>query len=622
MLLLIIQKTVPLERAADDLWLKSQLPAPMLPVVIIGGGPIGLVSSILLSLQDIPHCVFEQFPGTSIHPKACGLNQRTIEIFRQLGVEEEVKKHRAPLDSVSKTAWYTNLGPNGCEIYSREAWGGGRYRDEHERASPVQYSILAQIRLEPILQRRALQLNPGGIRYNTKVIEVEEKQDRVVVTVQRKDGASEQIEASYVLGADGGRGLAESLGIEWQGEHDIVDMVTAHFKADITSTHPDKRVFISWIMNPKLKGSLGGGYLYHLGPYYPAWEPHAEWVYAAPKHPDDPEKFDAQSMTQRIKTSLELPDLDIDLLSLSHWMVNARITNRYRSQGGRVFLIGDACHRVPPWGALGMNTGIQDAHNLIWKLALATKSGSPSTYNALLDTYQEERRPIAQRVATNSLHNMRNHSNIMDSAVGITADTSTEENFDALDAFFDSRRPEHHAKREAVRKAGEILDLEFHAPGIEIGWFYPSADINNEGAKSRHGGQLLKDGSFNITAYHPSTIPGHHLPHAYLQRKDEVISTRDLVKLDRFVLLTQTDGLWDEARSDIVEVEIIDGKDNWTDRDGRWAHLCGVRKDGAVLVRPDGIVAWRSTEFVPKALHGFPALLKAILKQDRPQPVL
>lgn len=147
----------------------------MLPIIVIGGGPVGLVSSILLSMHGLPHIVLEQFPGISIHPKACGLNQRTIEIFRQLGIEEDVRKHRAPLMSVSRTAWYTNLGPYGREIYGREAWGGGKYVDEYKCVSPVQYSTLAQIRLEPILQKRALQLTLDAIRYNTNVTRVEER---------------------------------------------------------------------------------------------------------------------------------------------------------------------------------------------------------------------------------------------------------------------------------------------------------------------------------------------------------------------------------------------------------------------------------------------------------------
>ncbi|KIW10700.1 hypothetical protein PV08_11664 [Exophiala spinifera] len=588
----------------------------MLPVAIVGGGPVGLVSSILLSMRKIPHQVFEQFPGTSIHPKACGLNQRTIEIFRHIGVEEEIKKHRAPLEIVGRTGWFTGVGPQSREIFSRDSWGGGKYENEYLQASPVQYSTLAQIRLEPILQQRALELNPAGIRYQSKVTSVREQRDHVSLEVARKDGQAEEVKAKFVIGADGGRGLAESLGIGWKGERDIVDMVTAHFKADLTSIHPDPRIFISWLINPRLQGSLGAGYLYHLGPYYPQRAAKEEWVLAAPRSRNDPVEFDNATMIDRIRCSLEIPDLDVDLLSLSQWTVNARVTESYRSRGGRVFLAGDACHRVPPWGALGMNSGVQDAFNLIWKLALAIKSNTLAAYSGLLDTYEEERKPIAVRVAQNSLKNMRSHANVMDHAVGINADTTTEQNLSALAAYFDPTHPENSAKREAVRKASGELDHEFHAPGIEIGWFYPSADINNEGVKTRHGGQIKEDGSFNSTQYCPSTIPGHHVPHAWLVKGDKVVSTRDLIQLDRFVLFTQTSGVWDRAANNDIAVHTINGEaDNWSDRDGTWARLCGVEKDGAVLMRPDGIVAWRADSFSSKLLNELPSIIDRILKR-------
>ncbi|KAK5042880.1 hypothetical protein LTR84_012413 [Exophiala bonariae] len=591
----------------------------MLPVAIVGGGPVGLVSSILLSMRKIPHVIFEQFPGTSIHPKACGLNQRTMEIFRHIGVEREVVKHRAPLNVAGKTGWYTNIGPNGREIYSRDSWGGGKYQEEYRRASPAQYSTLAQIRLEPILQRRALEIAPNCISYNSKVTSVKEKGDKVVLTVDRGNRGSEDVEAQYVLGADGGRGLAESLGIGWEGESDIVDMFTAHFNADIASIHPNKAVFISWLVNPKLRGSRGSGYLYHLGPYYPTREKKEEWVLASPKHPEDPVEFDEKTMVERIRRSLEIPDLDLSLRSISNWTVNAKVAERYRSEGGRIFLVGDACHRVPPWGALGMNSGIQDAHNLIWKLGLALKSGQPTKYSNFLDTYEKERRPIAQRVARNSLHNMLNHNNIMDGALDITAETSTEENLASVAAYFDESHELYKEKRERVRQAAADLDNEFHAPGIEIGWFYESADINGEGLAARHGGQLLADGTFDINNYHPSTIPGHHVPHSWLRKGDTTISTRDLVELDKFVLLTGKSGIWESVPNDLIHVQVIDGEAGWTDIEGTWAQLRGVDEDGAVLIRPDGIVAWRARNSEPSSTSKLTALVQSLLyqKSDR-----
>ncbi|KAI1391698.1 FAD binding domain-containing protein [Hypoxylon trugodes] len=586
----------------------------MIPVAIVGGGPIGLVSSILLSLNGIEHVVFEQYPDTSIHPKACGLNQATVEIFHHIGIEEEFAKHRAPFDSVSATAWYTSLGKDSIEIARREAWGAGQRSQEYQRNSPAHYSILAQIRLEPILKRRALALNPKGLRYQTKVLSVREEDDSVILLVRTKDGAEEEVRAQYVLGADGGRGFAQSIGIEWEGKRDIVDMMTVHFKAELEAVHPDKSVFLSWLINPTMRGSLGSGYLYHIGGYFPRREANSEWVFAFPRLPEDPKTFEREDTIKRIRRSLGIPNLDIDLLSISHWSVNAIVAECYRSKGGRIFLVGDAAHRIPPWGALGANSGIQDAFNLIWKLVFALRSSNPKSFDGLLDTYEFERQPIARRIASNSLSNMLNHGNVMDTALGISADEAcVEDNLEAVRAFTDPDHPQHINKRDAVKKAAADLDLEFNAPGIEIGWFYPSADINNEGDKTRHDGQVLEDGNFDIMNYHPSTIPGHNLPHAWLKKGDKDTSTRYLIRLDSFVLLANS-SQWSPAQNKLIHVEVIDGQEGWTDRDGEWSRLCGVGPDGAALVRPDGIVAWRAHEWTPGAIRLLPTILSDILK--------
>lgn len=566
----------------------------ILPVAIVGGGPVGLVSSILLSMLKIPNRVFEQYPGTSIHPKACGLNQRSVELFRRIGVEKEFKQARAPTNIVGKTGWFTGIGPRDRAILVRDAWGGGKYAEAYEKYSPCEYSVLPQIRLEPILQQRALSLNPKAVQYNAKVAEVVEKADHVTLVVNNADGSSEEVNAKYVLGADGGRGMAERLGIGWVGERDILDMITVHFKSDIAKIHPNKDVFISWLVNPRMKGSIGTGYLYHLGPYNTLSGTGNEYVLATPKMSEDPAQFDEETTTARVRKSLGIPDLNVDIMSISHWLVNARVTDRYRSKNGRIFLVGDACHRVPPWGALGLNSGFGDVQNLIWKPAYAIRSGRPHEYGRLLDTYDQERRPIATMVAKNSLSNMRNHANIIDKSLGITSETSTEENIEAINAYFDPSHPDHQTKRQNIEDAADILDHEFHAPGIEIGWFYPSADINEEGGSNRHGGQLKENGDFDIVNYHPSTIPGHNLPHAWLKKGDRTVSTRDLVRIDNFVLITHGGGDWNQFKSDLVDIEVIDGGRGWTDVEGTWAELSDVAKDGAILVRPDGIVAWRS----------------------------
>ncbi|TPX17725.1 uncharacterized protein E0L32_002826 [Thyridium curvatum] len=570
------------------------------PVVIVGAGPIGLCASILLSQRGIRHVVFERHPGTSIHPKACGINQRTTEIFRAMGIYEEVRRVAAPDDIKGRTGWFTSLGGqgngiDGREVWSRDAWGGGIYSTEYETYSPARYEILPQIRLEPILVRRAMELaaTPDTLRFGAEVLGLDDRGDAGVVVKVSEQGEEREVLARYVIAADGGRSITDKLGVAWLGERDIMDMVSVHFRASIRQHHPDNRNFITWFIHPERGGSTRTGYLYQIGPWpldSPEAQGNEEWVFACAPTASDPEKFDNEAMIARLRDTLKIPDLQVEVISLSHWHVHAISAERYRS--GRVFLVGDAAHRIPPWGALGMNSGIQDVQNLVWKIQFALRgdaNGSPNKYDKLLDSYDIERRPIGRRVGLSSLHNLRSHGLIMDAALGVSPTNTAETNLAAIQAFWDESHPEHKAKLEAVHKASQTLDLEFKAPGAELGWFYPSADTHQEGKASRHQGQLDEDGELRMDVFSPSTIPGHNLPHVWISKHGQTIALRDLLLLDKLLLIGNGPA-WSQLEDETVHVELV-APGQWIDESGRWQEYL----DGydAVLVRPDGIVAWR-----------------------------
>ncbi|KAL3443561.1 FAD binding domain-containing protein [Aspergillus insuetus] len=582
----------------------SQSPNPRtnkltMSVIIIGGGPVGLLTSISLSTHGIPHTLFERYPGTSIHPKAVGLHQRTMEVLRSLDLEEAILAQAAPRYSHERTAWYTDLGPNRREIYTRDAWGGGEHAAEYEGISPCHYTVLPQVRLEPILLARARELNLSGIIHNADVIDVVElpsdsdQDGSVTVTVHHTDTSeTKTYNASYVIAADAGRTVGPKLGIESRGEADILDMVSAHIRAPgLRKWHPDPSVLIIWFIDPVRGGSIRTGYLYHLGPYTTTGKDGEgnglgdEWMFACATSTADPRKFTEGDMLKRLTKTLKIPagelDGQIEFLSTSHWIVNAIVADRFRSEGGRVFLVGDAAHRIPPWGALGLNTGVQDVHNLTWKLALSIKNGTELT--ELLDTYEEERRPIALRVAETSLFNLRCHSLGMDRALGFDVNKSAAENQGSFDVYFDKSHPLHEQMRDAVVEAQRALDQEFDAPGAEAGWFYPSADIDNEGTATRHDGHIGEDGEFDVCTYHPTTIPGHHMPHFWVVRDGVRRSTRDLLRRDICVLYTKRKA-WASLlkNSDLVDVQVF-GNEGWVDGQGKWAELTGVGDDGAVL---------------------------------------
>lgn len=568
------------------------------PVAIIGGGPIGLSASILLSVRGIKHVLFERRSTTSTLPRSCGINQRTVEVFRKVGIEDAVCAVAGPPEVTGRTAWYTSLGPDGKAIASRDSWGAGQFADEYSKYSPSKYKILPQIRFEPILQQKAQELHPPGVKYRAEVTDVREEGDSHAVLKVRFNGVEteEEFRARFVICADGGRSFTDKLGVRWLGEQNLHNMVTAHFRAPLSQHHPDPSNFITWFTHPDLGGSMKTGFLYQIGPWPFKPETGEEWVFVCMPTATDPERFDSEALEHRIRSTLQLPDLPIEMLSHSPWTVNACYAERYRATK-RVFLAGDAAHRIPPWGALGMNTGVQDVANLNWKLDLALQD--EAKYDRLLDSYDTERRLVGERVGRSSLHNMRSHALCMDAALGMSAAATPEANRAALAPFFDPAHAEYAAKRAAVQAALKTLDSEFKAPGAEVGWFYPSADFDNEGAANRHGGQLRGDGGLETEFYFPSTIPGHHVPHAWLHKhgapEGEKVAVIDLIPPRQLLLLAGQRGLgWELLQSALVKLEVIgDGDDDWVDIDGEWARQCGVGERGAVLVRPDGIVAWR-----------------------------
>ncbi len=566
------------------------------PVVIVGGGPVGLTASILLSRLGVRHALFERHPGTSIHPKAVGLNQRTVEILRAAGLAEEIAAAGAPPRTVARTAWYTSFGGptplHGRRIAVRDAWGGGAYAEEYARASPAPYTMLPQIRLEPLLRARAEASPLATVRFGATVTDVVVGPDDVVLTVAADDGTTTQVRGQYAVAADGGRTVADRLGVAMEGPTDLVDMVSAHFTGDLSGVLPDDSCLINWFVNPDLGGSIGSGYLYHLGP----WDDEgvsAEWVFACGFGPQDPQRFDEQGMRARIVGSLGVPDLDLTVESISHWYIQAIVAERFRV--GRCFLAGDAAHRIPPWGALGLNTGIQDVHNLTWKIAAALADPG---LTGLLDTYEVERRPIALAVAETSLHNFQNHGGVVDVALGLSPATPPSEGWAALETLW-SDTPEGAAKRAALDEAMALLDKEFHAHGAENGFSY-------------RAGALVPDDDAtdlppDMLVHHPTSAPGHHVPHTWLRTPEGPRSTLDLPAPGRFALVVGEDGdaadAWRAALArcgsavaalvDVVEVGTGPGA-AVRDESGRWAGLRGVGPDGALLVRPDTIVAWRA----------------------------
>lgn len=579
------------------------------PVLIVGGGGCGLSASIFLSELGIESLLVERHDGTSHLPKAHYLNQRTMEIFRQYGIADDVYEAGAGLEKFGKVRWTTSLGGDGPLdakiLYTIDGFGGGKLFEPYMRDSACPSSNLPQIRLEPLLKRHAEERAPGRVRFGHELVALAQDAEGVRATVQDLvSGDTYEVRAQYVIGADGGKTVGEKIGVSVNGPSGLLDLVSCHFKADM-SAYADETCLITWLLNPDGAGSWGSGAMVPMGP---TWGKHSEeWNFIFAFGPDDPERFDEAAIVPRLKGLMKLPDLEIEVLRISHWVLEGVLADKYRV--GRVFLAGDAAHRHPPTTGLGLNTAIQDSHNLAWKLAAVITGQADAS---LLDSYEPERQAIGARNVDWAMFTFMNHL-LIDAGMGLMPGQPAEANRQAMEAYF-ADTPMGATRRARAAEVIETQRMEFQAHDVEIGFHYAEGALVADGTEAPPSDPMG-------TIYHPTTRPGHRLPHAWLERAGQRASTHDLVAKDGFVLLTDSSGAaWVAAAEaaaekfgvDIRAVTIGDGGD-YADADGVWAQVREISDGGAVLVRPDNHVAYRAAGPVNDAREAVTRTIGAVL---------
>jgi 2,4-dichlorophenol 6-monooxygenase len=570
------------------------------PVLIVGGGGCGLSSSIFLSDQGVESLCVERHETTSHLPKAHYLNQRTMELLREHGVADDVYERGTPFEHMMVTGWYTSLGGDGPLdrklIYGMDAFGGRGLRERYEADSPVLSGNLPQLRLEPLLREHAERRAPGMVRFGHEVVSFE--QDAEGVTVQIRDRVGEReyaVRAQFVIAADGGRTFGPALGIEMQGPTGLMDMVSTHFSADFSPYLDDEETLIRFFISPEHGDSWSSGAVVAMGPDH--WGTRSEeWVLHFMVMPDDPERFDEEAIVPRIRRLLKVPGLEVEVHRVSHWILDAIVAERYRE--GRVFLAGDAAHRHPPTTGLGLNTAIQDVHNLAWKLALVLEGGASGE---LLASYDAERRPVGARNAEWALLTWTNHL-VVDAGLGVIPGAPPEANEAVFHALF-ADTPDGATRRQRLAEVINTQRIEFQAHDVEIGFLYEQGAIVPDGTPAPERDPM---GAVHV----PTTRPGARLPHAWLERGGQRVSTLDIVGRGAFTVLAREDGeAWVQAaRALAAEIALplhamrIGEGGDLTDPSGRWASVAGTEIDGALLVRPDGHVGWRAAR-----LHADPA---------------
>ena len=574
-------------------------------VLVVGSGPAGLSTAVGLASHGVNHIVITKYQWTANTPRAHITNQGAMEIFRDFGVEKDVLEKAVPHELMGDTVFCTSL--TGEEIGRIHTWGTHPLREaDYTLSSPTQNCDIPQNLLEPILLTRAAKLG-SKVRFNTEFISFVQDATGVTTTVlDRISGTQYTIRSKYLVGADGGRSkVAEQAQLPMEGQMDIAGSMNIVFKADLSQYVAHRPSVLYWVLQP---GSTIGGIGLGLVRMVRPWD---EWliVWGYDISQPAPEVTDEMAISL-VRNLVGEPELEVKIESTSVWGNNKMYATAMNN--GRVYCMGDATHRHPPSNGLGSNTSVQDAFNLAWKLAyvLQGKAGE-----ALLDSYTQERAPIAKQIVLRANKSIEEFGGILQ-ALGIL-DTNDPK---VMQTRIEARRdntPEGAKRRAELKTALELKDYEFNAHGVELGQRYASTAVLKDGTPEP---AMTRDPELY---YHPTTWPGARLPHAWLGKDGYKVSTKDITGKGKFALLTGISGeKWAAAANAVakelgveIDVHVIGAGRQYTDLYEDWTRLREVGEDGCVLVRPDQYVAWRSDSLPANAQAALLASMKSVLSR-------
>jgi 2-polyprenyl-6-methoxyphenol hydroxylase-like FAD-dependent oxidoreductase len=518
------------------------------PVLVVGGSLVGLTTSVLLASHGVRHLLIERHSGTAIHPRAASFHQRTMEIFRSVGLQPAVEA-AAAREFVQNGAIIAVDALSGKEL----ACFYRSYNEGVAGLSPTSRLFITQVGLEPVLRERARELGADH-RYATELVSFEQDDAGIVAVLRPRDGGPERgIRARYLVAADGAHScVRRELGIAMAGRGSFAECVTIYFKADVRALIGERNLSVVYVNQPGLlaffRFSITGdaGFLAVF----------ATFERDGTRNSNIGKDLTAPRCAALVRAALGVPaEFPVAIDDVQPWTATAATAIAFRK--GRVFLAGDAAHLMPPTGGFGGNTGIADAHNLAWKLAMVL-AGTAGP--GLLDSYEPERKPQCELTV-------------------------------------------EQAYARYIKRVDPSLPAANLAPllddaAIELGSVYASAAIMDEG-QGRSAVALLED------PHHPSGRPGTRVPHRMLRRNGVPISTHDLPE-NSFALLAGSGGRrWMEAANALAAAGIpltahgIGPEGDLEDPDSRFENTVGIGIHGVLLLRPDGVIAWRTADAHP-----------------------
>ena len=560
-------------------------------VLIVGAGPAGATAALLLAEHGIDTLVVERRTAPSAHPAAHVLSTRTLEVFRELGLEPDVRRLSSPIYQLRDIIYATSLsGPElgRITIFDPESTEAQTL----ETVSPTRAANLSQHVLGRLLWDRLDACEHVEFRRGSVYVGHRETADGVEIQ-GAGPGADDAWVATgqYLIGADGAASpVRRACGLQMRGPV-LQHVISVHFGADPRRYLWSRRAPVIWTFTPRGVGII----IVHSSP--------GDFVFQIPYFPpvqrlDD---FTADVCRRKIRDALGDSDLAVDIHSVQSWAMTAQVADHYRD--GRTFLIGDAAHRFPPTGGLGLNTGVQDAHNLAWKLAWALCGRAPA---GLLDTYETERRPVG---IANTEHSVQNFDGLADVFAALGLPRSGMRTMQALaGSRLMAALPPTAARRllgalmaaamqriglaglpgrlgSRIRSGvGEVIDRQgghYRTWGLDLGVHYGRGFL---------GDGAVPDNATEIETYTPAVRVGGRLPHAWVQDDNGArVSTLDLPVRDTLTVLTAThhESGWRDALTQVGHPVAVIAVDLATAAEP----LRSLAGGQALLVRPDGHIA-------------------------------